>query len=175
MYGKQTECAIAAVSRLAELYDGGETRASAAQIASARGLQHPRVAKCLATLSQAGLVSGAPGPGGGFTLSRPPEGIRLQDVFRLFERERDHEICPFGGGKCGVGEGCPLHDRLAAVRLAMAEFLEQTTFEVFRAAYQELGWRPKTPDLPSERGRAQTRTSVRHSKSHRDRKAGRNA
>jgi Rrf2 family protein len=142
MYGKQTECAIAVMSRLAEVYDKGRTRLSANDLADARGLQRPRVAKCLASLSQAGLVSGAPGPGGGFALADHPRRIFLRNVFDLFERYRDHEICPFGGGKCGVGISCPLHDRLASVHKATNEFLDRTSFEVFRAAYQENGWRP---------------------------------
>ena len=41
MYGKQTETAIASVSRLAEVYDGGKTRLSSADIARDRGLQPP--------------------------------------------------------------------------------------------------------------------------------------
>ena len=45
MYGKQTECAIGCASRLAEVFDGGKTRLNAAEIAAARGLQPPSVAK----------------------------------------------------------------------------------------------------------------------------------
>jgi Rrf2 family protein len=142
MYGKQTEAAIAAMSSLSEVYDDGRTRLSAAQIADARGLQRPRVAKVLSVLSQAGLVSGSPGPGGGFTLSRHPERITIYEVFCLFERENDQKTCPFGGGICGVGRACPLHDELQAVQDAMDTFLHETSFEKFRQAYQEEGWRP---------------------------------
>ena len=58
MYGRQTEYAIAVMGRLAEVYDGGETRLSAADVANSRGLQQPFVAKILSQLSQAGLVVG---------------------------------------------------------------------------------------------------------------------
>lgn len=142
MYGKQTEAAIAAMSSLAEVYDGGETRLSAAQIADARGLQRPRVAKVLSTLSQAGIISGSPGPGGGFALTRHPRKITIHQVFSLFERESDTKECPFGGGICGVGKTCPLHDELCAVQNAMDQLLHKTTFEKFRHAYQIDGWRP---------------------------------
>ena len=137
MFGRQTECAIAAMSHLAEVYDDGQTRLSANDIADARDLQRPSVAKCLAALSQAGLVNGAPGPGGGFTLARHPRSIKLIDVFRLFEREKDYAACPFGGGRCGVGKPCPLHEELAAVHEAQRRLLHNTTFEKFRAAYQD--------------------------------------
>ena len=65
MYGKQTERAIGAMSRLAEVWDEGKTRLSAFEIADERGLPRPMVAKILTALSQAHLVTGSPGPGGG--------------------------------------------------------------------------------------------------------------
>ncbi len=136
MYGKQTEYAIAAMSRLAEVYDGGKTRLSAAGIADARGLQRPIVAKILSALSQAGLVIGSRGPGGGSSLARDPKLIKLYDVFKLFEREVDDDSCPFGGGKCGVGHPCPIHDKLFAVQKAMDRLLHETTFDEFRLAHQ---------------------------------------
>ncbi len=132
MYGKQTQCAIAAMSRLAEVYDGGKTKLSAAEIAESRGLPRPFVSKILSVLSQAGLVTGSRGPGGGTTLARPPEQIRLYDVFRLFEREEHVRECPFGGGICGVGEPCPVHHKLEEVQQAMDRLLHETTFAVFQ-------------------------------------------
>jgi len=98
MYGKQTERAIGALSRLAEVWDGGATRLSAMQIAEQRGLPAPMVAKILSTLSQAGIVAGSPGPGGGYSLARPPAEITLKQVHALFERENHSQICPFSGG-----------------------------------------------------------------------------
>ncbi len=131
MYGKQTETAIAAMSRLAEVYDG-ETRLSASEIAESRGLQRPFVGKILTTLSQAGLVKGSPGPGGGYALARDPKDIPIYDVFRLFEREDNSTQCPFGGGVCGVGESCALHDKLVELQQALDGLLHHTTFEEFR-------------------------------------------
>ncbi len=142
MYGKQTETAIAAMSRLAEVYDGGVTRLSSADIAANRGLQKPFVAKILTVLSQAGLVTGSPGPGGGYTLARHPKEIRVFEVFSLFERENESDLCPFGGGVCGVGEPCALHDKLVQVKKSMDDLLHETTFDAFRIAYQIEGRRP---------------------------------
>jgi len=137
MYGKQTELAIAAMSRLAEIYDGGETRLSASDIADCRGLPRPFVAKTLSTLAQAGLVIGSRGPGGGCALAKNPKKIKLYDVYKLFERKDTSTTCPFGGGRCGVGDPCPLHEKLVAVQHAINELLHETTFETFRVAHQE--------------------------------------
>ncbi len=142
MYGKQTECAIAATSRLAEVYDEGRTRLNAQEIAEGRGLQAPFVAKILTSLSMAGIVKGSRGPGGGYTLARHPKNIKLRDVFQIFERENDNANCPFGGGVCGGGNPCPLHDSLVEIQRDMDTFLDSTSFDTFRAAYQERGFRP---------------------------------
>ncbi|MCA9291933.1 MAG: Rrf2 family transcriptional regulator [Phycisphaerales bacterium] len=120
------------MSCLAAVYDGGRTRMSASAIAECRGLQAPYVAKILTVLAQAGLVQGTRGPGGGFTLARPPGEIILHDVFVLFEREDHSDACPFGGGICGVGQPCPLHDKLVRVQEAVDDVLLHTTFEAFR-------------------------------------------
>ena len=143
MYGRQTEYAIAVMGRLAEVYDGGETRLSAADVANSRGLQQPFVAKILSQLSRAGLVIGSRGPGGGSALARDPKTIKLYDVFKLFERIDSDDSCPFGGGCCGVGHPCPLHDKLVAVKKAMDHLLHDTTFEVFRIAATKGRRRPE--------------------------------
>lgn len=132
MYGKRTARAIAAVACLSEVYDGGRTRLSASDIASARGFSQPIVSKVLSVLSQAGLVKGAPGPGGGFTLARDPGKISLFDVYRLFERVEKKRNCPFQGTVCGGSKPCPLHDRLDDVHAAMDRLLHETTFAAFR-------------------------------------------
>lgn len=146
MYGKQTERAIAAMSRLAEVWDGGRTRLSALEIATQRNLPAPMVAKLLTSLSQAGLVTGSPGPGGGYSLARSPDRIALQDVFVLFEREDTSTNCPFGGGVCGVGDPCPLHEPLVTLQAQTRRLLRETCFDIFRKAVQEQGLKPAPPD-----------------------------
>lgn len=137
MYGKQTECAIAVISRLAEVYDEGRTNVSADDIADSRGYPRPFVKKILTVLAHAGLVIGSRGPGGGCALARSPAAIKLHDVFKLFEREEETDICPFGGGRCGEDEPCPLHERLTDVQNAMHRLLHETTFEVFLLAHEK--------------------------------------
>ncbi|MDZ4830646.1 MAG: Rrf2 family transcriptional regulator [Phycisphaerae bacterium] len=147
MYGKQTERAIAAMSRLAEVWDGGKTRLSAIDIAEQRGLPRAMVAKLLTALSQAGLVSGSPGPGGGYSLARRPDQIAFQDVYEIFERQDRSSMCPFGGGVCGVGEPCALHDKLVAMEGSVRSWLQTTTFEIFREATQDRGLKPTARDV----------------------------
>ena len=137
MYGKQTECAIAAMSRLAEAHGEGQTRLSAIEIADAIQFRRPTVSKILSILSRAGLVKGVPGPGGGFIIGRAPASITLYDVYALFEREEVERFCPFGGRICGDGDACPMHEKLTSVHEAMDRLLHESTFEEFRVARQK--------------------------------------
>jgi len=161
MYGKQTERAIGAMSRLAEVWDGGKTRLSAFEIADQRGLPRPMVAKILTSLSQANLVSGSPGPGGGYCLARPPAQISLREVYELFEREDRSNTCPFGGGVCGVGEPCAMHDQLVRMQASIRDFLKSNTFETFRVASQEKGLKPTPKDTPTASPRESYRAPER--------------
>ena len=151
MYGKQTETAIAAVSFLAEIWQGPRTRrVSAADIADARDLQRPFVAKLLSALSQAGVVSGSPGPGGGYALAKNPDEIRLRDVWVVFERPEPRKACLFMNGQTGqAGEssGNELHQRIEKVYQAVDSLLDDTTFEVFEGDEDTPVNRPPTVRL----------------------------
>ncbi|MEZ5330053.1 MAG: Rrf2 family transcriptional regulator [Verrucomicrobiales bacterium] len=128
-----TQNAISAVSYLAEKYDAdGGVRVSSLQIARKRGLPRPVVAKILTILSQAGIVSGAPGPNGGYCLARDPADITLWDVAVIFERSDADIMCPLGPGWCGTGEQCPLHDGIQKLREMTEDFLNSQTFEAFK-------------------------------------------
>lgn len=130
-YGKTTQYAIAAASRLAEVYDD-HIRLSSIDIARDRGLPKPVVAKVLTILSQAGIVAGSPGPGGGYALAKPPTEIRLMDVAECFDRLEKSVSCPFGPGYCGTGNPCPLHHQLLNIQEQFRRFLNNNTLDEFR-------------------------------------------
>ena len=133
-YGKVAQAAISATSLLAEHYaaEGGK-RLNSREIAERRKLSQAIVGKVLTTLSQINLVIGSPGPGGGYTLARPPQTITLSEVIAPFERFEESLTCPFGKGWCGTGPQCPLHQQLTQLRSQIADFLSQTTLASFQA------------------------------------------
>ncbi len=129
-YGKSTQNAIAAMSRLAEAYNDG-ARLSSRDIAKARELSQALIAKLLTQLSQAGMVSGATGPGGGYSLAKPPAEISLYDIAAVFERVGDKLICPFGPCWCGTDQPCPLHNKLIKLDAEFEKFLKNATLDMF--------------------------------------------
>jgi Rrf2 family protein len=136
-YGKVAQAAIAAMSLLAEQYSPvGGRRLNSREIAEQRKLSQAIVGKVLTKLSQTGLVSGSPGPGGGYALARPPQAITLNEVVAPFDRLDSTLMCPFGEGWCGTGPQCPLHAQLDQLRQQISNFLQQTTLARFQLAAQ---------------------------------------
>lgn len=150
-YGKTAHTAIAAVSRLAEVYDAAElVKMNSADIAGNRNLPQPVVAKVLTILSQAGIVNGSPGPGGGYWLARHPSEISLFDVVGLFERLDENVSCPFGPNYCGTGPHCPLHIDMLHIRDQIQHFLKASTFARFVGCGKPVAEKPggrKTLDV----------------------------
>lgn len=131
-YGKVAQAAIASTSLLAEHYETqGGRRLNSREIAKQRNLSQTIVAKVLSTLSQVGIVTGAPGPGGGYSLARAPAEITLHQVVSPFDRLEETLACPFGEGWCGTGPQCPLHKQLEQLRLQISECLHNTNLAVF--------------------------------------------
>ena len=136
-YGKTAQTAIAAVSRLAEVYSPTKrVKLNSADIAERRSLPQPVVAKVLTILSQLGIVNGSPGPGGGYWLARTPDSVSLYDIVSPFERLDENVSCPFGPQYCGHGPHCPMHQDLLKVREQIIAFLKTSTFDRF------VGWVP---------------------------------
>ena len=129
--GKTAQTAISAMSLLAERYDAGETRLSSHDVAEVRNLPQPLVAKILTILSNANLVCGTRGPGGGYWLARPPAEITLSDIAMNFEKDGGAMMCPFGPDWCGKQEPCPLHDNISALYEQWDSYLLTTTLAVF--------------------------------------------
>lgn len=129
IYGKTATNAIAVMSYVAA---EAPQRVGSAAIARARNLSPVFTAKLLTQLAAAGFVSGQPGPGGGYTLTKDAGEIRLIDIVALFEQIDNSSRCPFGSQWCGNHAPCPLHDTITGMTNANERFLKQTRLSVFQ-------------------------------------------
>lgn len=145
MYGKTAANAIAVMSYLAT---DPSKRSGSGEIARTRGISLALTAKLLTQLAAAGLVSGQPGPGGGYTLAKPAKDICLLDIASLFEQTGEPSVCPFGHGWCGKGEPCPLHDAITEIIESNRHFMENTSLAVFEG---------KNPKMPAKKVRPKSR------------------
>jgi len=132
-YGKTSSNAIAVASLLAERWPTG-SRTSSLDAAKARRISRPLAAKLMVQMSQAGIVTGTPGPHGGYSLARPPEEIHLSEIVQLFQKSDTEDRCPYGPGWCGHNEPCPLHAKLLEIDQSFLGLMENTTLEVFLKA-----------------------------------------
>lgn len=130
-YGKQARQAVAAISYIAQHHRLEDARPlSSKQVAEARRMTPVLAAKLMTEMARTGLLTGSPGPGGGYRLAREPETITLDEVVRIFEKDGESP-CPFGPGWCGSGNPCPLHDDFEEIERQTQEFLCKTTLEGF--------------------------------------------
>jgi len=144
IYGKTSSNAIAVMSFLAA---DPKRRAGSAEIAKSRGISRALTAKLLTQLAAAGLVSGQPGPGGGYTLARPAGKIFLLDIASLFEQTEPPSLCPFGHDWCGKGDPCPLHNMLDGMIDSNRAFMKKTSLAVFEGQF------PRMPAKKSRKAR----------------------
>jgi Rrf2 family protein len=160
-FGKTAQTAVSVISLLAERKSGPETPLSSLDIAQARSLRLPLVAKVLTVLSGGGLIAGTRGPGGGYWLARPPAEVSLYDITRLFEKPEEVPLCPFGPGWCGNNDPCPVHDAFVKYDSEWVAFLKTTTLGAFvdrsparaRAAAAATARAPTSPKLAGARRR----------------------
>ena len=136
IYGKTVANAIAVMSYLAA---EPSCRAGSGEISAVRGISRALTAKLLTQLAAAGLVSGQPGPGGGYTLAKPAQEISLMDIARLFEKTESASPCPFGHDWCGKGDPCPLHDTFQKMMEENRRFMEETKMSIFAKSKPSCG------------------------------------
>lgn len=98
------------------------------QIAEARNLPRPLVAKVLTQLAQTELVSGTAGRNGGYTLAVSPENVSFFDVVILFEKVGEKPFCPFGPGWCSKKQHCAVHDEIDTLHRSVLTFLKESNF-----------------------------------------------
>lgn len=120
-----TDFGLRALMRLAASPD---RMLSSADIADEFGISRNHLAKSMALLARGGFIATRRGGGGGATLARPADQIRLGDVVQLLSDDVPLVECfRADGGTCPLGGDCRLQTRLASARRAFIAHLNQST------------------------------------------------
>lgn len=102
--------------------------ASTAELAREFGLSRHHLVKIVQRLSKGGILSTRRGGGGGATLTRPAEEIRLGDLVRLLEEGQPLVECFLAsGGSCSIRGCCRLRHRLHTAEAAFMAELDRST------------------------------------------------
>ncbi len=131
-----SEAASLALHAAAVLAGTGSGRASAEAIADALGVSRAHLVKVLQRLSKAGLVRSSRGPGGGYSLTRPPREISIRELYEAVEGPIDVSACAIGVPACGRAS-CVLGDLFCRMGRELRDQLERTTVADFGASVGE--------------------------------------
>jgi len=96
-------------------------------IAREEALPQPFLSKILKILASRDILQSVRGPGGGFRLARPSEGITLLDIVEAIDGLSQFDECALGWKTCHDDVPCPLHNSWKQMRQSLREYLSQTT------------------------------------------------
>lgn len=120
-----TDFGLRALMRLADSRDQLTTSET---LAESLGVSKHHLVKVLQDLGAAGYVRSVRGSGGGVTLGRQPETIRIGDVVRYLERDQPMAECfRADGGACCFMPECRLRAMLINARAAFIDSLNAFT------------------------------------------------
>lgn len=101
---------------------------STSELADEFLLSRNHLAKIIATLSQAGIVSTQRGGSGGVKLMHPPDKITLGEVVRILEDDQSLVECfAPSGGNCIISGCCQLKARLHSAEIMFLAELDRST------------------------------------------------
>ena len=121
-----SEYALRALVALAESGVGMTMQAKG--LAGATKVPSSYLYKILTTLRRAGILGGTRGTHGGYSLSRPAEGIMLIDVVSLFEEVKATDACVLGRSDgCSDETPCGAHDDWRRLMTVYDQFLRSTS------------------------------------------------
>lgn len=81
-------------------------------------------------LRRGGLVNSSRGPGGGYTLARPPQEITILEIMRAVDEPVQMTRCSLNKvDGCVVGNRCLTHGLWQDLGLHITQFLNETTLE----------------------------------------------
>ena len=135
---QRADYAAHAMVEIARSY--GERPVHATDIAQRQGIPEPYLEQLLLALRRAALVRSYRGPGGGYTLTRPPAAISLADIVAALEG-------PFVPPEEGLHDTadadsdlltCPIRDAWHLATATMRRILDGITLEVLVQRQREI-------------------------------------
>jgi Rrf2 family protein len=102
---------------------------SAKEIAQRQRISVKFLEQILRTLKNAGLLKALRGVQGGYMLARPPQSIRVSDIFKAIEGDLLLVECVEEAELCPMTETCAIRDTWTELVTKLKSVLEGTTLE----------------------------------------------
>lgn len=122
---RNTDYALRAMAHLAKHY-GGES-ISTRVIAECEDISYQLACKLMQKMNDAGLVTSAMGPKGGFTLSKDPSKINLLEIIEAVQGPLTVNRCLSEEDTCPRKEFCPLSDKMREMQDYIVGSLSEST------------------------------------------------
>jgi Rrf2 family protein len=135
-FTRKTDYALRAMQNLARrYYDCMEEGRPASPVpvpvlAGDSGLSLRFLSGIMARLSRKGLVKAVPGPGGGLTVARSPEGISILDIVEAAEGPINLMECMTHPENCSDASGCSIMSVLRTAQGALVNSLRKTNLRL---------------------------------------------
>ena len=123
----KTRYAARAMIELASVYP--DKTLSAREIAASQGISANYLEQIMGSLRAAGLVRAVRGMHGGYRLARPPEEVRLSDLYQTLEGSLSPVECVDDPDVCPMEDKCPTRQTWAEMKEAVMKVLEGTTLQ----------------------------------------------
>lgn len=126
---QKKQYALRAIFELAKQQGGEPVKTS--EIAEAQAIPLRFLEVIMGQLKRVGIVDSKRGFFGGYTLTRPPDQIRVGDIFRMLDREDNTESCLAcaSKGNCPFLGDCVFMGLWDKAQRAMDAVYDQTTIQ----------------------------------------------
>ena len=101
-----------------------------AEISQCQGISLSYLEQLFSKLKKQGLVKGVRGPGGGYTLAKPPAQISVADIIQSVDEKLDMTKCG-GKGNCSNGEKCLTHQLWFDLSCNLYKFLSEIKLDQY--------------------------------------------
>lgn len=133
---KISDATALALHSMVHLAIDPEAQSTTAEIAEIFKVSRHHLAKVHQRLTKAGLIESHRGPAGGVCLAKPPDKIRLLEIYEVMEGSMLCKPCLFGKDRCPRAD-CVLGSLLPGLARQVREYFDQTTLAMLA---QESNW-----------------------------------
>lgn len=130
IFSKKCEYAIQAVLYLSSL--ASDKVVNAHDIADELKIPKEFISKILQELTFSGIIDSKKGKGGGFSLAKSPQQIKLIDIVYAVDGDGIFHQCVLGFPNCTSDAPCPVHDKWSALISETNKILSNETIDHYK-------------------------------------------